>query len=220
MSILYVAGVSINDNPRDISPATLAIINECDLVVGEERKFTLRLLNAAGAPNKKFYLINEHSGLEDRKNALQAVLESQRTVFFSDAGTPCISDPDHSFIMMARNASVEIKSLPGPSSVTAAISVSGIEAKTFFFAGFPPKEKNKRKIFFDQIALSKNTVVFMERPYSIAQTLSDMQVIKRKISLSINLGYIDEKNFFDTPQNLQNQVPNDKAPFVVVVPPL
>lgn len=220
MSTLYVAGVSINENPKDISPATLGVIKECEIAVGEERKVTLRLLNAAGSPDKEFYLINEHSGAEEREKVLAAVLKSKKSVFFSDAGTPCISDPDSSFIAMARNASVEIKSLPGPSSVTAAISVSGIEAKTFFFAGFPPREKEKRKSFFGEIASSKNTVVFMERPYSLAQTLSDMAVIKRKISLSINLGFPDEKNFFDTPENLSKSVPERKAPFVIVVPPL
>lgn len=220
MPTLYVAGVSINDNPKDISPVTLGIIKECGVVVGEERKMTLRLLNAAGSPDKEFYLINEHSGAEEREKALEAVLKSNKSVFFSDAGTPCISDPDPSFIAMARNAAVEIKSLPGASSLTSAISVSGIEAKTFFFAGFPPREKEKRKSFFAEIASSKNTVVFMERPYSLAQTLSDMERIKRKISLSINLGFGDEKNFFDTPQNLSKSLPEHKAPFVIVVPPL
>lgn len=219
MPILYVAGVSISENPKDISNKTLSIINECQIVVGEERKSALRLLSVAGSTDKELYLINEHSCREDRQEALAAILKSEKSVLFSDAGTPCISDPDWSLIDMCRKNGVEIRSLPGPSSLTTALSVSGMDAKTFFFAGFPPKEKDKRKIFFDEINKSKNVTVFMERPYALEQTLNDMINITRKISLSVELGCGNEKNYFETPKKLLEILKKIKAPFVIVAPP-
>lgn len=219
MPILYVAGVSISENPKEIASKTLAIIKECQIAVGEERRSAVRLLVAAESADKELFLINEHSKQEDRQEVLDAILKSEKSVFFSDAGTPCISDPDWSLIHMCRKKGVEIKSLPGPSSLTAALSVAGVDAKTFFFAGFPPKEKDKRKTFFNEINKSKNVTVFMERPYALVQTLNDMINITRKISLSVELGNENEKNYYDTPKKLLKTLKNIKAPFVIVTPP-
>lgn len=217
MSILYVAGVSITDNPKDIADKTLKIISECSVAVGEERKFSLRLLNTAKS-NAELYLINEHSTDKDRQEVLSVVKSVEKSVFFSDAGTPCISDPDYQFIKLCRENGVEVRSIPGPSSITSAISVSGIKADKFYFAGFPPREKDNRRKYFEEIENRKITTVFMERPYALESTLKDMAVIKRKISVSINLGMDDEKTYFDYPVKLIEFLSGIKAPFVVVVP--
>lgn len=218
LPILYVAGVSITENPNDVPPKTLHFIKVCDFVIGEERKNVFQILKTAEAENKTFYLINEHSNDSDRKLVLEELMKIDSAVFFSDSGTPCISDPDYKLISMAKKMGIIIKSLPGASSVTTALSVSGIDASSFFFAGFPPRDKEKRKLFFSKLDKALHTTIFMERPYSLKQTLSDLSFIKRKISLSINLGNDNETNYFDTPSNLLLQIPAIKAPFVVVVP--
>lgn len=217
MPVLYVAGVSLTDNPKDVPLKTLDIIRNCQTAIGEDRKNAIRLLKAASS-DAELYLINEHSGDKERKEALEAILKCERSVFFSDAGTACISDPDYRFISMSRKAGVIIKTLPGPCSITAAISVSGIDVSSFFFAGFPPKEKEKRKNFFNKINKSAVTAVFMERPYALETTLKDMLFIKRKISISINLGMDGEENLFDYPDNLLKKLSGIKAPFVMVIP--
>lgn len=221
MSILYVAGVSISDNPKDISPVTLNKIKEAKVVIGEERKNTLRLLKIAEADdNKEIYFINEHSKDSDRNEVLKAVLSSDISVFFSDCGTPCISDPDYNFIRMCRQKGVIIKSLAGASSITTAISVAGINASKFLFAGFPPKKDVDRKKFFKEVLSSKVAVVFMERPYSLENTLKDISCCDRKISLSINLGMDNELNLYDKPLSLIDKVKGIKAPFIIVIPAL
>lgn len=217
MSILYVAGVSITDNPKDIADKTLKIISECSVAVGEERKFSLRLLNTAKS-SAELYLINEHSTDKDRQEVLSVIKSVEKSVFFSDAGTPCISDPDYKFIKLCRENGVEVRSIPGPSSITSAISVSGIKADKFYFAGFPPREKESRRKYFEEIENSKITTVFMERPYALESTLKDMAVIKRKVSVSINLGMDSEKTYFDYPDKLLEHFSGIKAPFIVVVP--
>ncbi len=216
MPVLYVAGVSISDNIKDIPEKTLSIIKKCSVAVGEERKVSLKLLNAA-ASSAELYLINEHTEDSQRYEILKAVEQAEYSVFFSDAGTPCISDPDYKFISICRDKGIIIKSLPGPSSITAAISVSGINAKTFFFAGFPPREKEKRKKFFENIEKSNITHVFMERPYALSATLKDMLFFKRKISISLNLGCEDEVTYYDYPNKLLEKLDGIKAPFVAVI---
>lgn len=220
MPVLYVAGVSLSANPKDISPVTRDAIRAADVVIGEERHETLRLLAATETGEKELFLINEHSSEEDRKRALEAVKSSNKAVFFSDAGTPCISDPDFRFIAMCRDAGVKIKALPGPSSITAAISVSGIDAKRFFFAGFPPRAGADRERFFKNIASSGVASVFMERPYALEATLRDMALyVTKAFSVSINLGGDGERTLYGKAEELLKELSGIKAPFVVVVPP-
>lgn len=216
MPVLYVAGVSISENIKDIPEKTLKIISKCSIAIGEERKVSLKLLNAATS-SAELYLINEHTEDSQRHEALHAVMQAEYSVFFSDAGTPCISDPDYKFISMCRDKGVVIKSLPGPSSITSAISVSGINAKTFFFAGFPPRESDKRRKFFENIEKSSITNVFMERPYALSSTLKDISFFKRKVSISLNLGCEDEATYYDYPNKLLEKLEGIKAPFVIVV---
>lgn len=215
MAVLYVAGISISENLKDIPDKTLKIINKCSLIIGEERKIANKMQNIAQS-SAEIVLINEHSTDEERKKILSQVEKTEISVFFSDAGTPCISDPDYKFIAMCREKGIKIISLPGPSSITSAISVSGINAKTFYFAGFPPRKADERRKFFEGIEKSKETVVFMERPYALTATLKDMAFIKRKISISINLGCEDEATYYDYPAMLIEQLDGVKAPFVVV----
>lgn len=216
MPVLYVAGVSISDNIKDIPANTLEIIKKCNIAIGEERRVALKLLNAASS-NAELYLINEHTEDEERYEILKACEKAEYSVFFSDAGTPCISDPDYKFIKMCRDKGFTIKSLPGPSSITTAISVSGINAKSFFFAGFPPREKEKRRKFFENIEKSSITQVFMERPYALSAILKDIMFFKRKVSISLNLGCEDEVTHYDYPDKLLEKLDGVKAPFVVVV---
>lgn len=220
MSVLYVAGVSLSENPKDVSPITIEAVRKAPVLIGEERRFALRLISASGAGEKKLYLINEHSSDSDREQALKAVMSADMSVFFSDGGTPCISDPDSKFVAMCRNAGIEIKALPGPSSVTAAVSVSGIDAKRFFFAGFPPRRGPERERFFRDISLSAVTSVFMERPYALEATLRDMaSSVSRAFSLSVDLGGKGERTLYGRAEELLEKLSGVKAPFVAVVPP-
>lgn len=219
MPILYVAGVSLSDNPKDISPVTLDKIKKAQVIIGEERKNTLRLLKIANVSSDiDIFYINEHTQNKDKEEILKSVLSSEISVFFSDCGTPCISDPDYSFIKMCRDSGVTIKSLAGASSVTTALSVSGIEAKKFFFAGFPPKKDELRKKFFKELFSLPYPSVFMERPYTLEATMKELSKYNKKISLSINLGNDNELNLFDKPVNLLEKIKGIKAPFVVVIP--
>lgn len=219
MSTLYVLGTSITDNIKDISQNTINIISKCNVAIGEERKIALKLLNIANS-NADLFLINEHSTDEDRDKISDILLDKEVSVFFSDAGTPCISDPDYKFIKLCRDKGIIVKSVPGPSSITAALSISGINASKFIFNGFPPREKELRKKYFSQLENMEYTTVFMERPYALEATIKDLEFIKSKISICLNLGKENEESYFDTPNKLLNIIKNKKAPFIVIIPPV
>ena len=216
---LIVAATPIDGDWRRLDPRLIDAIKGADLLIAEEQKNGMRFLVAAESKETRMLLLNEHSTDTDRQTALEAVLTSDITVFLSDAGTPCVADPDYRFVDMCIKSGVEIHSVPGATSITAALSVSGFPTERFVCRGIPPRDKSKRKAVFAEIAASKYTAVFLERPYAMKQTLEDLKGIKQTVSLSIALGSEQEKNIRGTVQEIALKLDIVKQAFAVVVSP-
>jgi len=94
----------------------------------------------------------------------------------SDAGTPCISDPGSVLVDMAWKNRIEVSCIPGPSAVTAALSVSGFEIEHFAFLGFIPRSKKQKENFFNILKESSsiNIFVLFESPNRIGKSLSEI----------------------------------------------
>ncbi|WP_188020351.1 SAM-dependent methyltransferase [Deferribacter autotrophicus] len=208
----------LSQNYSEIPEYQISILKNVDLFIGEEKKFTVRLLAFLKMRDKPYLLINEHSVDDDYLVALDEIKKVESAVFFSDCGTPSVADPGYKLINMAYQNGVEVLSLPGPSSIMAALSVSGFYAERFYFAGFPPKKGYERKNFFKKLERFKETVVLMERPYACKRVLDELQYLKKRISISFNLGMPDEKTFRGFPKDVSKML-NDvkKAPFVIVM---
>ncbi|MDR2869980.1 MAG: hypothetical protein LBV04_05990 [Deferribacteraceae bacterium] len=214
---LIVAATPIDGDWRKLDSRLIEAIRAAKLLIAEEQKTGLRFLAAAESVDTPLRLLNEHSTDADRLELVQIVRETELTVFVSDAGTPCIADPDYRFVDLCIKAGVELKSIPGPTSITAALSVAGFSTDRFIFMGFPPRDKAKRKAFFAELAATKYTAVFLERPYAMRQTLEDMLVIKQPVSLSIALGTEAEQNVRGNVREIMAKVEIVKQAFAVVV---
>ena len=218
MAELYVIGLQIDENWRLLDPRVINCVQNAGLLIAEERKSALRLLAATEARDKEFILLNEHSDDKDRANALQKVLLAGMTAFVSDAGTPCIADPDFRFVELCVKNGVKVLSVPGASSITAALSVSGFDCSRFMFMGFPPRDKKARTAFFDEVNNMKVTGVFLERPYKLADMLEELKKLKREFSLSMALGTAQEKTIRGRAADLAHtDLDTIKLPYVVVV---
>ncbi|GAB7140932.1 hypothetical protein RsTz2092_08890 [Deferribacterales bacterium RsTz2092] len=218
MPTLLVAAVPIDTNFSILDPRLMLAIGSAELLIAEERKNAVRLLASCGQANKPFILINEHSTAGDRANALNMILKNKITAFVSDAGTPCIADPDYVLVDMCIRHGVNIRAIAASSSITAALSVSGYPASTFSFLGFPPRRVEDRDTFFNRLAGLRQTAVFLERPYALKRTLEDMKGFDRQISLSIALGKPNEQNIRALARDMLPQVARLKETFAVVVP--
>ena len=117
----------------------------------------------------------------------------------SDAGTPCISDPGYRIVNLASKEEIEVVSIPGPSAVTAALSVSGLPTDHFYFEGFLPHKKG-RKSRFELLESLPATVVIFESPQRIIKTLNDMHNYwgNRIISICRELTKIYEETVLGT----------------------
>ena len=155
---LYVVSTPIG-NLMDITLNAIEILKMSDLVLCEDTRVSKKLLDKHDIKSKR--LLAYHKFNEKRSlSKVIKLLENKKIVsIISDAGTPCISDPGNVLINECIKNQINIFSIPGPSSVISAVSISGFSDKFIFYGFFPEKTKD---ILKDLELLSKLnlTIVF------------------------------------------------------------
>jgi 16S rRNA (cytidine1402-2'-O)-methyltransferase len=180
MSKLYIVATPIG-NLEDISLRALKVLKEVDLILGEDTRVTKKLLEhyQINTPTLSYH---QHSRLQKVDYIINLLKEGKNLALVSDAGTPGISDPGNKLVneVLTPVGSVQIISIPGPSAVTTAVSISGLPMDKFLFLGFPPT-KRKRKKFFQETINSKYPVILYESPYRIIKTLKELSSLISEI---------------------------------------
>tara|TARA_B100000745_G_scaffold49034_1_gene29350 strand:- start:3535 stop:4215 length:681 start_codon:yes stop_codon:yes gene_type:complete len=225
MATLYVVGTPIG-NLDDITLRGLAILKSADLVLCEDTRVTKKLLDHYGieVPTMSYH---SQSGLAKLDKIIENLEEGKNVALVSDAGTPTISDPGSVLISTVKKTlpQVQVVSIPGPSAVTAALSIAGVPASDFLFLGFLPHKKG-RETLFGEIKESKRTVVFYESPHRIIKTLTslDEHMGERTVHLARELTKIHEEVLSGKPekllQTLETLPEKARGEFVVVVDPV
>lgn len=163
-------------NLEDISARALAVLKSADLILAEDTRRTQKLLTHYHIAQKvwSFHKFNE---VEVTRKILELLQHGKNIALVSDAGTPTISDPGTKLIahVRAELPNIPVIPIPGPSAITAALSVSGFESHAFVFLGYPPHKRKKRAAFFGSIVASAHTHVFLSTPHGITRDLADLQ---------------------------------------------
>ena len=169
--ILYVVATPIG-NLGDMTHRAINVLAEVDVIASEDTRVTRRLLSHFEIKNRciSYHDKNEIYRAEELVNSL---CEGDSIALVSDAGTPCISDPGYRIVNLAKQSGIEVVSVPGPSAVTAALSISGLPTDHFFFEGFLPKKKG-RQTRFNFLSELEASVVIYESPMRIVKTLNDI----------------------------------------------
>ena len=169
---LYIVATPIG-NLEDISLRALKILSEVFICAAEDTRKTKILFNHHQIKTK---LTSYHRFSERKKlNYLIGLLkEGSDLALVSDAGTPLISDPGLLLVKEAISLGIKISPLPGPSSVTAALSVSGFNSDNFIFVGFPPRKKNERLSFIKNLVKEQRTLILFESGIRIKKLLEDI----------------------------------------------
>jgi len=169
---LYIVATPIG-NLEDISLRALRILSEVFMCAAEDTRKTKILFNHHQIKTK---LTSYHRFSEKKKlNYLIGLLkEGSDLALVSDAGTPLISDPGLLLVKEAISLGIKISPLPGPSSVTAALSVSGFNSDNFIFVGFPPRKKNERLSFIKNLVKEQRTLILFESGIRIKKLLEDI----------------------------------------------
>lgn len=169
--VLYVVATPIG-NLDDLSGRACTVLREVDLVLAEDTRRTRKLFDryAIPTPTRAFH---EHNEREETSRVVARLLEGKRYALVSDAGTPLVSDPGYVLVREARDRRIPVHCVPGPSAVTAALSVSGLPTDRFAFEGFLPARRARRLHALAELTHETRTMVFYEAPHRIVNALAD-----------------------------------------------
>ena len=189
-STLYVVATPIG-NLADISLRALHVLARVDVVACEDTRHTQQLLRAYGLdrPGSQLLAVHQHNEAEAAHSVLERLGQGQRVAYVSDAGTPAISDPGARLVAAVRQAGFRVMPLPGASSVTTALSASGMTGDSgFVFAGFLSSKATERQLAVQQLAQESRAVVLLEAPHRIEALAQALTVLgQRRVTLGREL---------------------------------
>ena len=163
--VLYVVATPIG-NLEDITLRALRVLKEVDFILCEDKRITSRLLNKYKIKSTliKYHKFNERQELS---NILSLLKNGKSIALVSDAGTPLVSDPGSSLIQEALKNKITVSSIPGPSSLTSALSLCPFYTDEFLFLGFLPDEKSKRKKIIASLKDKTSFAVLFIAPHDV-----------------------------------------------------
>ena len=227
MSIkLYIVATPIG-NLKDITLRAIETLQLCSIIVCEDTRVTKKLLNHLGIQNKKIYTIHQHNEKSAAEKIIQeAVLKGESIAYVTDAGTPCISDPGMFLVCQARSLNIRIEPIPGPSAITAAFSVSGIDDGRFNFVGFLPTKLNVIQETLSLIDQQQKPTMFYESPKRVLSFLENIVNFispSTKVFIAREMTKLFETFYSDSAENLFRYFKNTpqelKGEFVIIVIP-
>jgi 16S rRNA (cytidine1402-2'-O)-methyltransferase len=191
---LYVCGTPIG-NLEDITIRALNVFREVDLIAAEDTRRTRKLLSHYDISTRTISY-HEHNEFSRASQLITMIEEGKSIALVTDAGMPGISDPGAHLVDSALSNDLKVVSIPGPSAVTSALSVSGFSADEFTFVGFLPRKGKRRREALEDLASETRTVVIYESPYRLSRTLSDLLSVlggSRKVVVARELTKLHEE---------------------------
>ena len=172
---LYVVATPIG-NLEDLSHRAVRILSEADLIAAEDTRHSRMLLSHYNITTA-LQAFHEHNEVQLENRILEKIANGETIALISDAGTPLISDPGYRLVRAARQAGLAVYSVPGPSAITAALSVAGLPPDRFAFEGFLPSKAAARKKTLEELCQETRTLVFFESSHRIKAAIRDMSEI-------------------------------------------
>lgn len=161
-------------NLGDASPRSVEVLKDVNLIAAEDTRRTRKLLAHFGISTS---LLSYHDHNEERVAAglVERIDGGLDVALVSDAGTPLVADPGYRLVASCAERGIDVVAVPGPSAVTAALSVAGLPTQPFYFAGYLPRKGGQRRNRLSSLAELPCTVVYYESPHRIAAALKDMR---------------------------------------------
>ena len=217
---LYIVGTQIC-NLSDFSPRGAATLEKVDFIAAEDTRVTVKLLNHLGI-SKPMLSYYEHNKKERGGEIMERILNGQDCALVSDAGMPAISDPGEELVALAYELGISVESVPGPTAVATALSISGMKSGRFCFEGFLSVNKPSRKAHLAELLRETRTMVFYEATHKLPATLKDMYLAfgDRKIAIVRELTKLHEEVVHTTLSeavNLYSDENKARGEFVLII---
>ena len=220
MSTLFICPTPIG-NLEDISERVLKTLASVDVIYCEDTRRAKKLTDnfSIATPLKSYFVGNEVTKVNEIEETLS---KGMNVALISDAGTPLISDPGNVLIQKLIQKSHNIVSIPGPSSVLAALTVSGFELNEFQFLGFVPKAGKEKEEFVIKLLNSKMPSVCFTSPKRLLKDLDyfEKEGLDSEIVVCRELTKKFETIYRGTASSLKSQISeNLKGEITIVVGP-
>lgn len=174
-------------NLEDITIRALKFLRNCDLILAEDTRRTLKLISRYSI-KKPLFRYNEHSE-KSVAEAMRLLLAGKNVALVSDSGTPCISDPGWKLVNLTRQNKIKVEVLPGPSALTAVVSGSGWPVNSFVFLGFLPRSRGKILKALKSVLETGRIAVLYESPYRLKNLV---EIVSKEISPAAELAIARE----------------------------
>ena len=237
MGILYIIATPLG-NLGDITLRALEILKSVDLVVCEDTRQTVKLLNHFNIA-KPLVSYFQHSKLSKIEYIAGELAQGKNIALVTDAGTPGISDPGNKLIeellklfpersiaepkgfenakfypstsLGNRISPLKIVPIPGPCAAIAALSICGFPTDRFNFMGFPPHKKG-RETYFKKVAAADETIVFYESTHRILKAIEQLKLLMpdRQIVVAREITKMFESIYRGTAEEILNKLSEDK----------
>ena len=207
-NILYVIATPIG-NLGDISLRALKILSSLDIIFCEDTRITGKLLKHYDIKPNKLEVYNDHSNQKHRQLIINKIKNSNiKSGLVSDAGTPLISDPGYKLVKECLKNSIKITHIPGASSLTTSLVLSGLPSHNFFFGGFLEKSKIQRKKQIKNALNFKSTSLWYESPNRLLETLKLIIELNNDSLVSVlrELTKLNEEIISGSPSYVYNQI--------------
>lgn len=225
---LYVVATPIG-NLADISLRALHVLQLSDTLACEDTRHTQGMLRTFGIDKDRSQLlaVHQHNEAEAAQAVVARLQQGQRVAYVSDAGTPGVSDPGARLVAAVRAAQLRVMPLPGPSSITTALSASGMVPQGdngFVFFGFLPTKSTERSTSVQRLQQEPRGIVLLEAPHRIRElaqalaTLGDRPVTLAR-ELTKQFEEIATQPAHELAAWLQADLQRARGEFVVLVHP-
>ena len=196
VNTLYIVSTPIG-NLGDITSRAIEVLNKSDIILCEDTRHSLKLLSYLKIKKKliSYHKFNEKKQL---KNIIEHINEGKILSLISDAGTPLLSDPGKTLVNECIQRKIKVTPIPGASSITAAMSVSGFDDK-FLFYGFLPKKEKELDKTLKELSQYRFSIVFFIPSLKINFYLNRFKIHfkNRKLMIAKELTKLHEEVFFE-----------------------
>lgn len=174
MSGILLITLPIGNN-EDLTPRAKNGLQNSTIIYAEDTRVLREFCrhNDINLSDKTVHSFHDHSD-EKTLNSIGEIMKQEEIALVSDAGSPIISDPCFPLVKKALELGLNIRTLPGVSSVTTALEVSGLPPSPFHFHSFIPRDKGKRLNFFDECKSIYGTHIFFEGVSRVVKSIDDL----------------------------------------------
>ena len=214
---LYIVGTPIG-NLKDITYRAVETLASVDMIACEDTRHTAVLLKHYGISKQLVSYYKQKEKAASSKIA-EALEEGKNVALVTDAGMPCVSDPGAVLVKECRERGIRIESVPGPSAVATAMSVSGITDGKFAFIGFLPDKNADRRELLGETKAYGIPLIFYTAPHDLKKTLAELLNAygDRRVTVVKELTKIHESVYEGTLSSVE--IEDERGEFVLIVEP-